>query len=213
MSRLTPMKAAVATALLTLFPAFIWWQILTILRRPKPARQVRTPAPNATPALRIRDPAAWLLILRTLLTYTPGVRQQITVRVTPALNSYNSTGFQAAARLSNNTVAGHFETGHRTAVQVFNGQEYVNHALISSERSYSFFWTPPSTNVGNITIYIAAVAGPGDGLANALDDVYTTTYTLRPSTSSAPSGYQWTFPAVPERHHRRQQESAATALS
>jgi uncharacterized protein (TIGR03437 family) len=54
--------------------------------------------------------------------------------------------------------------------------------------TYSFTWTPPSTNVGNVTIYIAGNAGVGLPANASGDHVYSTKYTLSPgSASTTPS--------------------------
>jgi uncharacterized protein (TIGR03437 family) len=43
-------------------------------------------------------------------------------------------------------------------------------------------WTPPATNVGNITIYVAGNAGVGLPATATGDHIYAKTYTLTPST-------------------------------
>ncbi|HEY7392880.1 MAG TPA: choice-of-anchor V domain-containing protein [Bryobacteraceae bacterium] len=50
--------------------------------------------------------------------------------------------------------------------------------------SYTFNWTPPSTNVGNVIIYVAANAANGD-LTPAGDHIYSTSYTLTPADASS----------------------------
>jgi uncharacterized protein (TIGR03437 family) len=66
--------------------------------------------------------------------------------------------------------------------------EYVEHSLAGYNGTkgpgsgvYHFDWTPPAANVGSITIYVAGNAANGD-LTTAGDHIYTTTYTLTPST-------------------------------
>ncbi len=50
--------------------------------------------------------------------------------------------------------------------------------------TYNFNWTPPSTDVGNITIYVAGNAGVG-GAPNVMGDhIYTNKYTLTPATGT-----------------------------
>ncbi len=48
--------------------------------------------------------------------------------------------------------------------------------------TYTFTWTPPTTNVGNITIYVAGNAGSGNPPSADNDHIYATKYTLTPST-------------------------------
>ncbi len=128
-----------------------------------------------------------------LLTYTPGVKQTVTVRVQPGLSVNLATGFMASARLAGGANAGEFTAGNRTIVQTNNGFQYVSQITISPDLSFSFDWTPPASATGNVTFYFSAVAGPGDLTANAIDEVYNSTFTLRPINVTPPSGYRYTF--------------------
>jgi uncharacterized protein (TIGR03437 family) len=76
--------------------------------------------------------------------------------------------------------------------------QYAEHSLagynatngMASSASYQFNWTPPSSNVGNITIYVAGNAGVGGPTPSDVGDhIYATTYTLAYTapTGSAPS--------------------------
>lgn len=49
--------------------------------------------------------------------------------------------------------------------------------------TYNFDWTPPSTNVGNITFYIAGNAGVGGPPTQNGDHIYATTYTVTPGVA------------------------------
>jgi uncharacterized protein (TIGR03437 family) len=65
--------------------------------------------------------------------------------------------------------------------------QYVEHTLDGVKNQtglerYEFDWTPPATNRGNITIYLAGNAANGDTSERG-DRVYTRTYTLSPSTA------------------------------
>jgi uncharacterized protein (TIGR03437 family) len=72
---------------------------------------------------------------------------------------------------------------------------YIEHSLQGytatlgtlKSATYQFDWTPPATNQGNVTIYIAGNAGPLAGAPTQNNaHIYTNTYTLTPA-SSAPS--------------------------
>jgi len=198
MPRLAPVKVAKLISVLTIVPCIYLFahEVST------PPQHSGAPGENTCSVCHTSTPnsrAGRLNVeFTTLGTYIPGVRQQITVRVSPALASYFGAGFQATARLASNTnvTAGKLEAGAtQTIVQSLNGLEYINHFGVSGDRSYTFFWTAPATNVGNVTFYFTAVVGPRDGVANAIDEVYTGTYTLRPATATVPSGYRWDFPA------------------
>ena len=66
---------------------------------------------------------------------------------------------------------------------------YIEHDLAGYQHNlgktlsatYEFDWTPPATNVGNITIYAAGNAGAG-GPPNPNGHIYTNSYTVAPST-------------------------------
>jgi len=55
--------------------------------------------------------------------------------------------------------------------------------LVQGSGTYQFDWTPPSTNVGNITFYIAGNAGVGGPPNQNGDHIYATTFTLAPGSS------------------------------
>jgi hypothetical protein len=53
--------------------------------------------------------------------------------------------------------------------------------VVAGSGTYQFIWMPPSTNVGNVVIYVAGNAAIGDLTLNG-DHIYTQTYTLTPAT-------------------------------
>jgi uncharacterized protein (TIGR03437 family) len=58
------------------------------------------------------------------------------------------------------------------------------HTQGQNSGTYQFDWTPPSTNVGNITFYIAGNAGVGGQPTADNDHIYATTFTLAAGNSS-----------------------------
>jgi uncharacterized protein (TIGR03437 family) len=74
---------------------------------------------------------------------------------------------------------------------------YIEHSARGSSRNltgqgtYEFDWTPPATDVGNVTIYVAGNAANGDS-TNLGDRIYTRSYPLTPGTGT-PGG---TPPAI-----------------
>jgi len=52
--------------------------------------------------------------------------------------------------------------------------------------TYNFDWTPPASNVGNITFYVAGNAGLGGPPTQNGDHIYATNYTLTPAAAGAP---------------------------
>ena len=68
---------------------------------------------------------------------------------------------------------------------------YIEHSLTGynttynktpGSGAYTFTWTPPATNVGNIVLYVAGNAANGDLTDNG-DHIYTNTYTLTPAAA------------------------------
>jgi uncharacterized protein (TIGR03437 family) len=71
--------------------------------------------------------------------------------------------------------------------------QYIEHSLSGytntkgpGSGTYQFDWTPPSTNVGNIVVYVAGNAGLAGTPTQNGDHIYTTTYTLKPLTVGGP---------------------------
>jgi len=59
---------------------------------------------------------------------------------------------------------------------------YENSITHGLPYTFTFMWTPPATNVGNVTIYVAGNAGVGNPPSDVGDHIYATKYTLTPST-------------------------------
>jgi uncharacterized protein (TIGR03437 family) len=51
--------------------------------------------------------------------------------------------------------------------------------------SYSFDWTPPATNVGNVIFYVSGNAANGDDTVNG-DHIYNKSFTLTPAAAATP---------------------------
>ncbi|MCC7343193.1 MAG: hypothetical protein IT170_19075 [Bryobacterales bacterium] len=129
-------------------------------------------------------------------TYVPGQKQRWTVRVTDA--GQRVFGFQATARLESNPSAGQAgtfsSTDANTQILCDDGSnrpaagcranftvEFIEHARAGNANTFTFEWTPPATNVGNVRVYVAGNAANGNG-TNSGDRIYTANYTLTPST-------------------------------
>ena len=137
------------------------------------------------------------------LTYTPGTAQHLVVTIDDA--KQRRWGFELTARLAGNpqTLAGTFSpTDNRTQLMCASADlvrqvnaksacaanlplEYIEHtqagydAVQANPGKYEFDWNPPATDVGPVTIYVAANAANGDLTQNG-DHIYTATYTLAP---------------------------------
>jgi uncharacterized protein (TIGR03437 family) len=141
------------------------------------------------------------------MTYTPGGPPvTITVTVTDPVNK--KYGFEMSARTTSGDVqAGDFEfPSNVTNIEVvcsdatdipfilktagkacsastplqFIEHYYIDYTFVLG-KPYTFTWTPPATNVGGITFYLAGNAVNGNGQADAGDHVSTAQYTMTPA--------------------------------
>src|SRR6185295_9822927 len=134
--------------------------------------------------------------------YIPGVKQRVTVQVAdPAQQRW---GFELTARLNSDLEKG--QAGDFTPVdnmtQVIcednapkpcaSGPSFITHTTAGSRTgttggaTFQFDWTPPATNAGPVTFYVAGNAANGD--ANMTGDlIYTSSVQLTPAIPLAPS--------------------------
>jgi uncharacterized protein (TIGR03437 family) len=141
-------------------------------------------------------------------TYTPGVPQTLTVTVSDPAQNAAGFELTARLASTPSTMAGSFaatdantqlvcsqpnlavfeqvpNTSPQTCMAGYTLQ-YIEQSLAGFNNSvgklsytFSFAWTPPCTNAGSVTIYVAAVAGSGN---QDSDHTYATTYTVSPAT-------------------------------
>jgi uncharacterized protein (TIGR03437 family) len=134
--------------------------------------------------------------------YSPGVKQRIAVQVSDP--NQRRWGFELSARLNSNpetAQAGSF-TPVDNLTQVIcedggplpcaTGVSFIQHTSAGSRNGqrngaiFQFDWTPPSTNAGPVTFYVAGNAANGDG-TNTGDLIYTSNLQLTPVTPAAPT--------------------------
>ncbi|MCU1330167.1 MAG: hypothetical protein JWN34_5537 [Bryobacterales bacterium] len=152
-------------------------------------------------------PGSLRIVLPGNATYTPGVKQTIKVQVTDATKS--KFGFQLSARLAGDVRSG--QAGDLNSIDALTQTlcddgtpkssdkcsrfpvQFIEHtsdgyrASTAGGYTYQFDWTPPATDVGNVTFYAAGVAGPPGGPIQTNANVYTTNITLTPA-AVGPSG-------------------------
>src|SRR6266851_5353246 len=138
------------------------------------------------------------IVLPGEATYTPGVKQHIQVRVSdPAQRRW---GFELSARVASdpaNAQAGDISsTDSNTQVECSDGGlkpcssssplQFITHTLAgtrlgtTNSATFEFDWTPPSTDVGKVTLYAAGNAANGNGQDTG-DHIYTTSLDLTPA--------------------------------
>lgn len=131
-------------------------------------------------------------------TYSPGVAQTFTIVVTDA--AARVYGFQMTARLESNLAngqAGDFTAAAGQAVICENDApkgpqgcpagapvQFIQHTRPSPTNTITVSWMPPTSNVGNIRIYVAANAANNSGNETG-DRIYTANYTLTPQGAGA----------------------------
>ena len=131
------------------------------------------------------------------MTYTPGQKQRLTVTITDPGGVY---GFQLTARLASNEANGQAGTfspvDASTAVICEDSRprpapgcpapaplEFIQHTQAGAANSFTFEWTPPAADAGNVRIYVAGNRGNGNGAATG-DRIYTANYTLTPAAGT-----------------------------
>jgi uncharacterized protein (TIGR03437 family) len=141
------------------------------------------------------DPRGKFEILVDKLTYTPGVRKKIIIKIEhPEAQRW---GFQFTSRVSSDTTKGAGaivenenilrRCGLSISLPPCAGEpepEFAEHTQASTRVGtrggveWEFEWTPPANEVGDITFYAAGNAADGTN-TNANDRIYTASITLK----------------------------------
>jgi uncharacterized protein (TIGR03437 family) len=117
-------------------------------------------------------------------TYEPGVTQRLRVTVTDPQGRV--FGFQLSVRDGENRQAGTLAPADaRTRLEALQGITYIEHAMPQADGVFQFDWTPPATNVGPITFYVAANAANNDFNPTG-DRIHTRRFTVQAAASNAP---------------------------
>ena len=115
-------------------------------------------------------------------TYTPGVKQHLTVTVADPNASFWGYEMTAVRSSKPATGAGTFKAvDGNSDVRKSGSKSYASQINDlqgkTGKVTYKIDWTPPKTKVGKITLYVAANGGTGD---TANDSPYTGKLTLSP---------------------------------
>jgi uncharacterized protein (TIGR03437 family) len=140
-------------------------------------------------------------------TYIPG-GSPITITVTVSDPTNTHYGFQMTARLASNLIngqAGTFTPSGKNQIVLCddnnlrptkgcaaaNPVEFIEHSFsadsLVTSTPYTFTWTPPATNVGNVHFYVAGNSVNLNDQADSGDHVYTNDYVLAPGAANPPS--------------------------
>ena len=99
--------------------------------------------------------------------YALGQTYTITVSQT-SFGSATKHGFEITAEIANASKVGTFAITDATNTQIRGtANDFVTHTSAGSgQTSWSFNWTAPSFDAGNVTFYTASIAGEGTGSTN-----------------------------------------------
>lgn len=118
------------------------------------------------------------------LGYEPGVQyQMIVVGIHPGAERF---GFEATAEDAQGNKVGTIMPLGLGLTQLTNNNKAITHTLAGTipindtATAWTFQWTAPATEVGDITFYAAVNAANGNG-SNSGDQIYLTSFTTSPS--------------------------------
>ncbi|MCS6884423.1 MAG: choice-of-anchor V domain-containing protein [Acidobacteriota bacterium] len=128
-------------------------------------------------------------------SYVPGTRYNLTLTISRSDRS--RWGFQATALTDDGSAAGTFQSvdgNTQTTTGTVQGKtrNYIQHTSTGTRRgtsgsvTFNFIWIAPSSDVGQVTFYIAANAANNNG-ASSGDNVYLTTAKVSAPAAAAPS--------------------------
>ncbi len=92
--------------------------------------------------------------------YYPGASYTVTLSIN---NATLNNGFQVVALDGTNANAGSFTAGFGSSAYTFGGRNYLQHNSLSTTGSWTFTWTAPTSNLGDVTFYASGNASNGNG--------------------------------------------------
>jgi hypothetical protein len=108
--------------------------------------------------------------------YVPGTTYSLTLNGSSAATAKNGASLTALS--PTNTMAGSFTAGTGNSILVGSGRNYMSHnSAGTSQSSFSFSWTAPSTGLGTVTFY-ASFMGTNSNNNNSGDLVYVKSFTV-----------------------------------
>jgi PKD repeat protein len=108
--------------------------------------------------------------------YIPGTTYSLTINGSSAATSKNGVSLTALSPA--NAMAGSFTAGAGNSILIGSGRNYMSHnSSGTSQSSFSFSWTAPSTGVGAVTFY-ASFMGTNANNNNSGDIVYVKSFSV-----------------------------------
>ncbi len=106
--------------------------------------------------------------------YLPGQTYTLTLSLD---NATSANGFQLTIRDAVNNTPGTFTQGAGSNVKSAGSRSSIQHSSPSTTGSWTFDWTAPSTDAGNLTVYATGNATDGNGNTSG-DQVYSVSLDL-----------------------------------
>ncbi len=150
----------------------------------------RTGAPGETTctACHTQNSGAGQIHIIAPTNYTPGQTYQIQVQNMTSDTSRQNWGFEIIS-LAGTAMAGSFaNTTTFTRIRTAGTKSYVTQTTAgtfpgqSGDSTWTFNWTAPATNVGNVTFYTAGIHGDNDGGEDG-DQTYTSNAVVQPQAT------------------------------
>ena len=101
----------------------------------------------------------------------------------------SKNGFEMTILDDNDEQAGTFTAGTGSAVAIGNSREYIRHSASVGVNDWTFSWTAPSTDLGNLTAYFAFNKSNNAGTTGS-DSIFIGQETILVSPSAALTDYQ-----------------------
>lgn len=118
-------------------------------------------------------------------TYVPGTTYTMVFDILSSTGG--SYGFQMIGLDNTNAQAGNFAVTNAANTSLLtlgsSGKSYIGHKAASTVKTWTFNWTAPSSNVGDISFYAIANVANGNGNRTG-DNIYTSTLVLSPASST-----------------------------
>ncbi|MBP7416689.1 MAG: carboxypeptidase regulatory-like domain-containing protein [Pyrinomonadaceae bacterium] len=124
--------------------------------------------------------------------YVPGQTYTIQVQHTTNDTSRAAWGFELIPLTSANAMAGTVANlNTNTRVRVSGAKSYVTHTTAGTfagqtlSANWSFRWTAPATNIGNVTFYATGLQADNDGNDGSGDQTYVRSVVIPPITTAS----------------------------
>jgi PKD repeat protein len=120
-------------------------------------------------------------------TYQPGNTYNVTITNTGTNGPNTRWGFQTTVLDLSNNFAGTLTRTNltTTSIATFNNRTYIGHYNANSTtNSWSFQWTAPSTNIGDVIFYVAS--NTANGIGSSGDIIYVDTFIIRAPIATPP---------------------------